>query len=151
MTWIDFFDRVVIVSSVRAYLLRQNGMGHSFPHSRAAVAAFLIAYDIAHPRRLRRVARVLERRGIRCQYSVFVFRGTDAELRSLLDELAALIRPAEDVVQAWPVPSGVQPEVYARGSVRPVCPAGVVIAGGRPLFVSFPVPDPESPTSPEKT
>ncbi|HEV3384105.1 MAG TPA: CRISPR-associated endonuclease Cas2, partial [Gemmata sp.] len=60
------------------------------------MAGFLIAYDIAHPRRLRRVARVLERRGVRCQYSVFIFRGTETELRNLLDELATLIKPTED-------------------------------------------------------
>ena len=108
------------------------------------MAAFLIAYDVSHPRRLRRVARVLERRGVRCQYSVFLFRGTEAELRALLDELAALIRPAEDVVQAWPVPPGVPPEEYARGAVRPVTPAAVVVAGGQPQFV-LPRPEPHSP------
>ncbi len=110
--------------------------------------AFLIAYDIAHPRRLRRVARRLERHAVRCQYSVFVFRGTEARLRELLDELAALIRPAEDVIQAWPVPPGVTPEEYARGAVRPVAPAAVVLGGGRPLFVHPPVPptDPPPPT-----
>lgn len=109
--------------------------------------AFLIAYDIGHPRRLRRVARVLERRAVRCQYSVFLFRGTDADLRALLDELGALIRPAEDVVQAWPVPSGVPPEEYSRGAVRPVNPAAVVVAGGRPQFV-LPRPEPPSPRRP---
>ena len=33
---------------------------------------FIIAYDIAHPRRLRRVARVMEKHAIRCQKSVFI-------------------------------------------------------------------------------
>ena len=112
--------------------------------------AFVIAYDVSHPKRLRRVARLLERRAVRCQYSVFLFRGTAAELTALLDELAALIRPAEDVVQAWPVPPGVPPEEYARGAVRPVRPAGVVIAGGRPLFVLPPSPPPEPPSTPEE-
>ncbi len=108
--------------------------------------AFLIAYDIGHPRRLRRVARLLERHAVRCQYSVFVFRGTEARLRALLDELAALIRPAEDVIQAWPVPAGVAPEEYARGAVRPVRPVAVVLANGRTLFVLPSVP----PTDPPK-
>lgn len=40
---------------------------------------FVIAYDISHPRRLRRVARLLERRAVRCQYSVFLFSGTADE------------------------------------------------------------------------
>lgn len=112
------------------------------------MAAFLIAYDVSDPRRLRRVARVLERRAVRCQLSVFLFRGTAAEVAALLDELAALIRPAEDVVQAWPVPPGVPPDEYARGAVRPVRPAAVVL-GGRPLFVFAPPPSPEPPSPPE--
>jgi CRISPR-associated protein Cas2 len=111
--------------------------------------AFVIAYDVCHPRRLRRVARLLERRGVRCQYSVFLFRGTAAQLTALLDELAGLIRPTEDVVQAWPVPPGVCPEEYARGAVRPVRPAVVILAGGHPLFVSPPDPRPDSPTPSE--
>jgi CRISPR-associated protein Cas2 len=81
--------------------------------------SFVIAYEISDPKRLRRVARVLERRAVRCQYSVFLFRGTADELTSLLDDLAAIIRPAEDVVQAWPVPRGVAPAEYARGETRP--------------------------------
>ena len=36
---------------------------------------YLVAYDIADPRRLRRVARLMERRATRCQKSVFLFRG----------------------------------------------------------------------------
>ncbi len=110
--------------------------------------AFVIAYDVCHPRRLRRVARVLERRAVRCQCSVFLFRGTAADLAALLDDLAALIRPAEDVVQAWPVPPGADPEEYARGAVRVVNPAGVVVAGGRPLFVPTPRPEPPPPENP---
>ena len=102
------------------------------------MAAFLIAYDIAHPRRLRRVARALERRAVRCQYSVFLFDGTEAELAALLTTLGELIRPAEDVVQAWPVPPGVAPDTLARGAVRPVRPAGVVVSGRHPLFIPSP-------------
>ena len=49
---------------------------------------YLIAYDVCHPRRLRRVARLLERRAVRCQYSVFLFRGTAADLARLMDDLA---------------------------------------------------------------
>lgn len=41
---------------------------------------FLVAYDIASPRRLRRVARCLERQAIRTQKSVFLFQGTAAQL-----------------------------------------------------------------------
>ena len=105
---------------------------------------YLIAYDIGHPQRLRRVARLLERRAVRCQYSVFLFRGTAADIARLMDELAALIRPAEDVIQAWPVPAGVSPGDLARGTVRVIRPAAVVVTAGRALIV----PSSPSPTRP---
>jgi CRISPR-associated protein Cas2 len=114
------------------------------------VAAFLIAYDIAHPRRLRRVARALERRAVRCQYSVFLFDGTETELSALLATVGELIRPTEDVVQAWPVPPGVLPAVFAQGAVRHVRPAGVVVSGRQPLFIALPsrtVPRPNPDSS----
>lgn len=50
---------------------------------------FLIGYDVADPARLRRVARLLERRARRLQWSVFVFRGT-------VPEITARIRPDEE-------------------------------------------------------
>ena len=39
--------------------------------------SFLVAYDIADPKRLRRVARLLERYALRCQKSVFLFDGDE--------------------------------------------------------------------------
>ena len=87
---------------------------------------YLVAYDIADPRRLQRVARFLERRALRLQKSVFLFDGDRDAVSALLDQAAELIRPAEDVVQAWEL---------ARGTPSPVAPAGVVLGGRRPLFV----------------
>lgn len=104
---------------------------------------FLIAYDVAHPRRLRRVARVLERHGVRVQYSVFLYRGTDAALAALLDELGQLIRPSEDVIQAWPLPAGADPGRYALGAVRPV-DAAAVVAAATTRFVIRSTHDPSS-------
>ena len=62
---------------------------------------FLIAYDIANPRRLRRVAKRLERYAVRVQKSVFVFHGTRQDLDGVKSELLSLIDVAEDRVQAW--------------------------------------------------
>jgi len=59
---------------------------------------FLIAYDIANPGRLRRVARRLERHALRVQKSVFLFRGSEEELVLLLDDLNELIDADLDVV-----------------------------------------------------
>jgi len=47
---------------------------------------FLIAYDIGDPKRLRRIARLMERHAVRVQKSVFLFDGEEAALISLLDE-----------------------------------------------------------------
>jgi CRISPR-associated endonuclease Cas2 len=90
---------------------------------------YLIAYDVGDPRRLRRVARLLERRAVRCQYSVFLFRGSRAAAEGLLDEAAALLRPSEDVIQAWPVGGDPGRPELVRGSARPARPAAVVLDG----------------------
>jgi CRISPR-associated protein Cas2 len=96
---------------------------------------FLLAYDIADPRRLRRVARFLEKRALRCQYSVFLFRGERAAVARLLDEVRPLLDAARDVVQAWPIAGDPDPDLV-RGTPRPIYPAGVVLAGRQVLFVA---------------
>ena len=69
---------------------------------------------------------------------MFLFRGTADALAVLLGELGRLIRPAEDVVQAWPLPPGADPGRFAVGAVRPVDAVGVVVAGST-RFVARPV------------
>jgi len=61
---------------------------------------YLVAYDIANPRRLQRVARFLERNAVRCQKSVFLFHGDAVAIEQLLNQLAPLLQPTEDCVQA---------------------------------------------------
>lgn len=92
---------------------------------------FLIAYDIADPRRLRRVARVMERHSVRTQKSVFVFRGDAAGLAAVLDQAALLLDVNEDVVQAWRLAADETPRGLVRGTALPCRPAGVVCAPGR--------------------
>src|SRR5947208_16661721 len=62
---------------------------------------FVIAYDICDPKRLRRVARRLERQALRTQKSVFVFHGDEAAVQALLDDVAGLMDLRQDIVQAW--------------------------------------------------
>ncbi len=100
--------------------------------------AFLIAYDVSDPIRLRRVARALERRAVRVQYSVFLFHGEQAALAELIEDLRRLIRPDEDVLQAWPVPPGVDPDRYALGAVRPVRPTAVVVTSVTRFIIARP-------------
>ncbi len=87
---------------------------------------FLIAYDISNPRRLRRVARFLQRRAIRCQKSVFLLRASRQRVETLLDELLPLLDPSQDAVQAWELAPGQPLEGIARGCVLPLEPPCVV-------------------------
>lgn len=60
---------------------------------------FLIAYDIADPRRLSRVACYLEKHAVRCQKSVFMADMTEQELVHVLDEVAtAAIRQPRSIL-----------------------------------------------------
>lgn len=74
----------------------------------------LVAYDICNPKRLRRVARHLEKQAVRCQKSVFIYQGTAATLQRLLDQLDKLIDPSVDLIQAWKL----APRQSALGSHR---------------------------------
>jgi len=88
---------------------------------------FLIAYDIAHPKRLARVAARLKRRGQRVQKSVFLFAGTTEELADLQRELAALIDPQRDRLQAWPLASGPVANRSQVGTALPSRAACVIV------------------------
>jgi CRISPR-associated protein Cas2 len=97
--------------------------------------AWLIGYDIASPRRLRRVARVLEREAIRLQYSLFLGAWTSVGFERMWTKVTGLINPRADDVRAWPVPD--RPWVSAMGMQWP---AGIVLGGshggGMGSFVS---------------
>ena len=92
----------------------------------------LIAYDIADPDRLRRVARFLERHALRCQKSVFLHRGGHAAVIRLLDELGPLLRPDEDCVQAWKLAADEPMTGLTRGRAIVPDPA-CVVAGPSPI------------------
>ncbi len=96
---------------------------------------FLIAYDIANPKRLSRVARRLEKVAVRCQKSVFLFQGETGTVESLLDELATILQLTEDVIQAWRLSEGQQPLGLIRGAPMKVCPSGAVLAPGQRFFL----------------
>lgn len=89
---------------------------------------WLVAYDIANPRRLGRVHRFLKGRAIPVQYSVFVFQGSQLELQHVLAGIASLISPDEDDVRAYHLPD--RCEVAMLG--KQFLPDGIVL-GGRGL------------------
>lgn len=58
----------------------------------------LIAYDIANPKRLRKVIRTMESFGVRLQYSVFLCDLTRSELIGWKIGILEHIKPSEDSV-----------------------------------------------------
>ena len=64
---------------------------------------YLLAYDIADPRRLQRLHRAVRREGIALQRSVFLVQGTESAIEALLDRLEVLMDVAKDDLRAYPV------------------------------------------------
>jgi CRISPR/Cas system-associated endoribonuclease Cas2 len=64
---------------------------------------YLIAYDIADPRRLRRLHRVLRAEALAIQESLFLVRGTVGEVEGLLDRLEGVMDPRADDLRAYPI------------------------------------------------
>lgn len=64
---------------------------------------WLIAYDIVANRRRARIARCLERAGLRLQKSVFLVRATAGEIRKLAARLQHHIDPGTDRLSCWPL------------------------------------------------
>lgn len=65
---------------------------------------YLICYDIADPKRLSRVHRLLSRYAVPVQYSVFTARLNKPDLMKLLAEVQKRINPREDDVRAYTLP-----------------------------------------------
>ena len=63
----------------------------------------LIVYDIAHPRRINRVAKVLKDYGLRVQKSVFEVDVTVARFSELRRRVEYFIEPDEDGVKYLPL------------------------------------------------
>lgn len=59
---------------------------------------YLVSYDIAHPKRLRRVAKTLEGFGVRLQYSVFECPLDEMRLAQVKAALQPLLNHGEDQV-----------------------------------------------------
>jgi CRISPR-associated protein Cas2 len=69
---------------------------------------YLIAYDIAHPKRLGRVHRILKKEGLPVQYSVFTVVMKRPRLLRLLDRIAGQIEEAEDDVRCYRLPDNTE-------------------------------------------
>ena len=86
---------------------------------------FLLAYDIANPKRLVKVHRQVRQRGLALQYSVFLILNTPAGLEDLLRDLDRIIDQREDDIRVYPLPGRLDAEHYGRQFL----PEGVRLIG----------------------
>ncbi len=73
----------------------------SFVSMSSHCVKYLLCYDIADPRRLRRVHRLVRDWGVPIQFSVFEIELKTLQLEKLLAELGKLIDTAEDKVTLY--------------------------------------------------
>lgn len=76
--------------------------------------AWLIAYDIADPRRLGRVHRLLKKVAIPIQYSVFLAWLNERQLRWLVGQLRDRIQAREDDVRLYHLPASAELTVLGK-------------------------------------
>ncbi|MCX8521404.1 MAG: CRISPR-associated endonuclease Cas2 [Rhodoferax sp.] len=72
--------------------------------SRHDTQNWLLCYDIADPRRLMRVHRLIMKEGIPLQYSVFWVQANRVRMGAIMAQLTRIIEKREDDVRAYPVP-----------------------------------------------
>ena len=93
------------------------------PRSRDAGVArtvhYLVAYDIASPKRLRRVARVCEDYGVRIQKSIFECDLDGCTFKALWDALLDEIDPDEDYLAAYPLCRACCEKIRMAGAAGP--------------------------------
>ena len=85
-----------------------------------ALYLVLVSYDIADPKRLRRVARVLEDAGERVQKSVFECGLSPGALHALRLRLRRIINPAEDHILIQPICRHCRSCIGWQGKLPPV-------------------------------
>lgn len=85
---------------------------------------YLVAYDIAHPKRLVRVAKACEDFGIRVQYSLFECRLEPDEFQRLWKAILAEMDDDEDRAVAYPLDARATRETLTAGTM--VCTERVV-------------------------
>ena len=68
------------------------------------IGHYLIAYDIANPKRLAKVHRTLKKQGLPVQYSVFTVVMKRKAVINLLERINILIKANEDDVRCYRLP-----------------------------------------------
>ncbi len=100
--------------------------------------AWIVAYDIADPRRLQQVHAYMVKHAYALQYSVFLALSTERELDRLLAGLEQQISRKHDDVRAYPLPEDAEPVCLGQmrtsdflllSSLSPECVARFVRGG----------------------
>ena len=101
--------------------------------------AWLIAYDIADPRRLAKVHRLLMSVAMPVQYSVFLGWMNDSQVANLEARLRALVDEDCDDVRLYHLPR----KAWMALLGKPWLPEGVyLLQGGPPLQMELPIQRP---------
>lgn len=85
---------------------------------------WLLTYDIADPKRLRKIASISAEYGIRLQQSVYWLDLPREDSRELIQRLEGSMNPQKDDVLLYHLPVGTQVQQQANGCA----PTGVMIA-----------------------
>ena len=64
---------------------------------------YLVAYDIANPRRLVRIHNLIKKEGLAVQKSLFFVQGREKRINELLDRIASIMALKEDDLRAYPI------------------------------------------------
>ncbi len=65
---------------------------------------FIISYDVSNEKRLKKVAKILEKEAMRFQYSVFIlYNYTKPELKIILKKLLKVINEQEDDLRVYKI------------------------------------------------
>jgi CRISPR-associated protein Cas2 len=86
---------------------------------------WLLSYDIANPRRLVRIHRLVSESGLSLQYSVFYFFSSAREMRGLKEVLRRKIDPRRDDIRIYPLPRRIQVDTLGKAPVA----EGVLLYG----------------------
>ncbi len=65
---------------------------------------FVIAYDISDPKKLQKIAKIIEKRALRIQYSIYVyFDATQKDITSLLKEVTKIYDEKKDDIRVYKI------------------------------------------------
>lgn len=64
---------------------------------------WVVAYDITNDLRRSRIVKIIEKSGVRVNYSVFECMLTESQLEKLQEKIAKIINPSEDRIIFYPL------------------------------------------------